>query len=76
MKNVTITIEEEVARWARIRAAEEETSLSRLVGEMLREKMIEEKTYQTAMKRYLSQVPRALKKRGEKYPRRKELYGR
>jgi hypothetical protein len=36
MKNVTITIEEDVARWARIRAAEEETSLSRRVGEMLR----------------------------------------
>lgn len=76
MKNVTITIEEDVARWARIRAAEEETSLSRLVGEMLREKMIEEKTYQAAMKKYLSQVPRVMKKRGEKYPRRRELYGR
>jgi len=76
MKNVTITIEEDVARWARIRAAEEETSLSRLVGEMLREKMIEEKTYQTAMKSYLSQVPRLMKRRGEKYPRRKELYAR
>ena len=76
MKNVTITVEEEVVRWARIRAAEEETSLSHLVGEMLKKKMQEEKTYQTAMKRYLSQVPRALKKRGEKYPRRKELYGR
>ena len=76
MKNVTITIEENVARWARIRAAEEETSLSRLVGEMLREKMIEDKTYQTAMKRYLSQVPLVMKRRGEKYPRRKDLYGR
>jgi hypothetical protein len=61
MNKVTITIEEEVARWARIRAAEEETSLSRLVGEMLREKMIEEKTYQAAMKRYLSQVPQVMK---------------
>jgi hypothetical protein len=76
MKNVTITIEEDVARWARIRAAEEETSLSRLVGEMLREKMIEEKTYQAAMVRYLSQAPRVIKRRGEKYPQRKELHGR
>ena len=76
MKNMTITIAEEVARWARIRAAEEDTSVSRLVGEMLREKMMEERAYQTAMKRYLSQSPRALKKRGEKYPRRRELYGR
>jgi hypothetical protein len=76
MKNVTITLEEEVARWARIRAAEEMTSVSRLVGEMLKEKMIAEKTYQTAMKRYLSQAPRALKMRRERYPRRKDLYGR
>lgn len=76
MKNVTITIEEEVARWARIRAAEDETSLSRLVGEMLREKMIAEKTYLTAMKRYLSQASRTLKKRGEKYPQRKDLHDR
>ena len=76
MKNVTITLEEEVARWARIRAAEEETSVSRLVGQMLRDKMIEEKTYQAAMEKYLSQVPRVMKRRGEKYPRRKELYGR
>jgi hypothetical protein len=30
MKNVTITMEEEVARWARIRAAELETSVSRV----------------------------------------------
>jgi hypothetical protein len=76
MKNVTITVEEDVVRWARIRAAEEETSLSHLVGEMLKNKMQEEKTYQTAMKRYLSQAPKALKKRGEKYPQRKDLYGR
>jgi len=41
MKNVTITLEEEVARWARIMAAKENTSVSRLVGELLREKMLE-----------------------------------
>jgi hypothetical protein len=76
MKNVTITIEEKVARWARIRAAEEETSVSRMVGEMLREKMVEDIAYQTAMKRYLSRAPKALKKRSEKYPQRKDLYGR
>jgi hypothetical protein len=38
MKNVTITLDEKVARWARIKAAEKDTSVSRLVGEMLREK--------------------------------------
>ena len=33
MKNVTITLDEEVARWARVMAAEQNTSVSRLVGE-------------------------------------------
>ncbi|OGP98361.1 MAG: hypothetical protein A2Z51_00055 [Deltaproteobacteria bacterium RBG_19FT_COMBO_52_11] len=32
MKNFTITLDEEVARWARIRAEEKDTSVSRLVG--------------------------------------------
>lgn len=76
MKNVTITLNEEVARWARIRAAELDTSLSRLVGELLREKMLEEERYQASMQHYLTQSPRALKKPGVKYPSRKELYDR
>jgi len=65
---------EESLDWARIRAAEEETSVSRLVGEMLREKMAAEQTYQTAMQEYLSRSPQKLKKRGAKYPRRETLY--
>jgi hypothetical protein len=76
MKNVTITLDEEVARWARIRAAESNTSVSRLVGEMLRDKMDEEKSYQMAMDQYLSQPPTVLKDPVAKYPTREELYGR
>ena len=76
MKNVTITLDEEVARWARIRAAEEDTSLSRLVGEWLREKMLDEINYQTSMQNYLAQSPRELKKRGDKYPDREALHDR
>ena len=76
MKNVTITLEEEVARWARIRAAENNTSVSRFVGEMLRDIMDEEKSYQMAMDRYLSQPPTTLKDPVAKYPTREELYGR
>ena len=76
MKNVTITLEEEVARWARIRAAERDTSLSRLVGEMLREKMIEEENYKSAMEQFLSRSPRKLKKPGKEYPGREEIHVR
>ena len=73
-KNVTITMEEEVARWARIRAAELETSVSRLVGQMLKEKMLVDQAYEKARDRYLAQPPQALKKAHEKYPPRQDLY--
>jgi hypothetical protein len=39
LKNVTITVPEEVAHWARKKAAEENTSVSKLVGKMLEEEM-------------------------------------
>jgi hypothetical protein len=76
MKNVTITLEEEVAHWARIMAAEQNTSVSRLVGELLREKMIAEQNYQLAMQQYLSRPPNVLKSPEEKLPAREELYDR
>jgi hypothetical protein len=39
LKNITITVDEEVARWARRKAAEESTSVSRLVGRILENQM-------------------------------------
>ena len=39
LRNVTITVEEEALRWVRKEAAEKNTSVSKLVGEMLEEKM-------------------------------------
>ena len=76
MKNVTITLEEEVARWARVQAAEGNTSVSRLVGEILRQHMKDEQAYDAAMKRYLARRPKRLKRRGEAYPDREELHDR
>lgn len=76
MKNVTITLEEEVARWARIKAAEEDTSVSRLVGDMLREKMTNEQSYQSSMKRFLSRKPRALTHGDTQYPDREDIHDR
>jgi hypothetical protein len=75
MRNVTIVMEEDVARWARIRAAERDTSVSRFIGELLRERMAEERSYEAAMQEYLSQSPRALRQPGQAYPRRKSLHG-
>ena len=76
MKNVTITLDEEVAHWARIHAAEKDTSVSRMVSQLLREKMLSEDNYQISMEYYLSQQPRVLKKKGDRYPEREELHDR
>jgi len=76
MKNVTITLDEEVARWVRIRAAEQNTSVSRLMGELLRQKMLHEEDYLSAMGQYLAQRPRKLRKPGVAYPSREELHAR
>jgi hypothetical protein len=76
MKNVTITLDEETARWARIYAAEHDTSVSRMLGEMLGEKRRLEGDYFAAMQYYLSEPPRKLKRPGETYPTRDELHER
>lgn len=53
-KNVTITMEEELLRWARVWAAERGSSVSRLVNELVREKMRGEDDYEQARKEYLA----------------------
>lgn len=53
MKNVTVTMEDSVADWARIEAARRNTSVSRLVGEMLAEKMRHDDAYERAMREAL-----------------------
>lgn len=39
LRNVTVTLEEDVAQWARIEAARLDTSVSRLLGALLKERM-------------------------------------
>lgn len=75
MHNITITLDEETARWARLYAAERNASVSRVVGEMLREKMLEARDYNESMRRFLGKAPRKLG-RGEPYPTRDSLHDR
>ena len=39
LRNVTVTLEEDVAQWARIEAARQDTSVSRLLGVILKNLM-------------------------------------
>ena len=57
LKNVTVTLEKDVARWARMEAARRETSVSRLLGEILKQRMLEEAGYDSAMRRALARKP-------------------
>jgi len=75
MKNVTITLEEEVADWSRIEAAKNRVSVSRWIGNILRERMQDEAGYRQAMNQFLSSPPVLLKKDG-RYPSRNDLHER
>ncbi|WP_376692060.1 hypothetical protein [Wenzhouxiangella sp. EGI_FJ10409] len=76
MKNVTITLDEETARWARIEAARRGTSVSKLVGEMLRERRELEASFEAAGRRFLGRSPAPMKSAGESHPTRESLYDR
>ena len=73
MKNVTITVEEPVLEWARIEAAKRNSSVSRLVGEMLAEKMRHDDAYQRAMHEWMADSTR-IPTDGTPYPKRDEIY--
>ncbi len=75
MRNVTITLDEETARWARVEAAHRDMSVSRLISELLHEYMRAQVTYEDAMRRYLARPPTVLKDSG-RYPTREELHDR
>ena len=74
LRNITITLEESIARWARIEAARRDTSISRLLAGILKERMLEEDAYQAAMRRALERKP-FLKTNG-RYLSREEVHDR
>lgn len=76
MRNVTISLDEETARWARIEAARRDTSVSRLVADLLREYMRVERGYDEAMGEFLARAARPLKSRRAHYPNRVALHDR
>lgn len=76
MKNVTVSLPEEVARWSRVWAAEHNTSVSRMLGLFLKEKMDSEKQYFQAMNSFINREPVMLKEKGESYSSRDSLHER
>jgi hypothetical protein len=82
MRNVTIALDDSVADWSRIWAATHQTSVSRMLGELLAEKMAEEERYSAAMEEYLAAPPvnmsaqDALARSSHPYPSREATHER
>ena len=76
MKNLTITLDEETARLARVRAAKRDMSVSRYIGEVLRRELRHDEDYETAYRAWRARKPFPLKGSPQPYPGREELYDR
>jgi hypothetical protein len=74
LRNVTITLEENIALWARLEAARQDTSVSKLLAGILKERMRENDSYERALREALARKP-FLKTDG-KYLSREEVHER
>ena len=74
LRNITVILEDHVARWARLEAARQEISVSRLLGGILKERMLEKDGYERAMRRALARQP-FLRTKG-RYLSRQEAHDR
>lgn len=75
MKNITISLDDQTAAVVRVEAAKEGKSLSRWIGDLLRQRLAESREYDAAMRAYLARPPFELQP-GTRLPKRDELYDR
>lgn len=76
MRNVTISLDDELARKARVAAAERDMSLSKFIADLLRKEVASDSGYEEAMHEYLAESPYVSLGRGEKLPSREEMHDR
>lgn len=76
MRNVTVSLDEETARWARIEAACHDMSMSRFVGQVLRERMTSSEEFERARQSYLNRGPAPLGSGDGSLPGRDEIHRR
>ena len=76
MKKITITLSDEVARWLRVKVAENERSVSKWLAELLEGMQRQEDEYEVAMKRFLARKPWKMEWVDGRKPTREELHDR
>ncbi len=75
MRNITIKLEDDVAHWSKIWAAENNTSVSKILGDLLKQMKKDKTGYAKAMQQFLNVEAQPLKSSGA-YPSREELHER
>ena len=76
MKNVTVTLPEDVAHWVRVRAAQNDCSVSRWLADVLEKMRSQEDEYMIAMERFLARKTRELRWIDRQKPTREQLHDR
>jgi len=76
MKNITISMPEELVRKVRVLAAEAEASMFQFLCQLAAERVADIDEYDLAIRRYLSRKRGGLCLGGQKLPTRDELYDR
>jgi hypothetical protein len=74
VRNITVALDDDLARWTRVEAAKADLSVSRFIAELLRDRRVRSAEYQLAMTTYLSQPSTQLREPGERLPTRDELH--
>ena len=89
MRNVTISLDDDLARTVRVRAAECDKSVSRYIADLLRKEaaphgdstalpgrkeLVMDDHYKAAMASFFSIPPRRIKEPGESWPTREEMH--
>ncbi len=76
MRNVTISLDDDLARKARVAAAERDMSLSKFVADLLHKELATDPRYEEARRQFFAQPLYVLRQPGERLPTREELYDR
>ena len=76
MKNVTISLDDDTAARAKVKAAEQNMSLSRYVGEVLRAQIRGTDDYERAMRSWFARKLVHFSDPGQRKPTREELHDR
>lgn len=75
-RNLTVQLDEEVIRKAKVLAAERSTSIGALVADQIERLVGDAEAYREAMRRAIARMEEGFALGGPPYPKREELYDR